>query len=51
MFTRPATVSPGCRLTEDALLPSAWLSSIAGGSVFLKIESINLTNSSKSAAR
>jgi len=29
------------------LLPSPWLSSIAGGSVFLKIESVNLTNSFK----
>jgi len=35
------------RLPTTPLLPSSWLSSIAGGSVFLKIESINLTNSFK----
>ena len=35
------------RLPATPLLPSPWLSSIAGGSVFLKIESINLTNSFK----
>ena len=35
------------RLPKTPLLPSPWLSSIAGGSVFLKIESVNLTNSFK----
>lgn len=35
------------RLTKTPLLPSAWLSSVAGCSVFLKVESINLTNSFK----
>ena len=35
------------RLPKTPLLPSSWLSSIAGGSVFLKIESVNLTNSFK----
>jgi threonine dehydratase len=35
------------RLPKTPLLPSPWLSSIAGGRVFLKIESINLTNSFK----
>lgn len=37
----------GSRITRTPLLPSAWLSSIADGSVFLKIESLNLTNSFK----
>jgi threonine dehydratase len=37
----------GERLPKTPLLPSAWLSSIADGSVFLKIESVNLTNSFK----
>ncbi|HUQ87906.1 MAG TPA: pyridoxal-phosphate dependent enzyme [Vicinamibacterales bacterium] len=37
----------GDRLPKTPLLPSAWLSSIADGSVFLKIESVNLTNSFK----
>ena len=37
----------GGRLPKTPLLPSPWLSSIADGSVFLKIESINLTNSFK----
>jgi len=37
----------GGRLPKTPLLPSAWLSSIADGSVFLKIESVNLTNSFK----
>ena len=35
------------RLPKTPLLPSPWLSSLAGGSVFLKIESLNLTNSFK----
>jgi threonine dehydratase len=35
------------RLPQTPLVPSAWLSSIAGGAVFLKVESINLTNSFK----
>ncbi len=35
------------RLPKTPLLPSPWLSSVAGGSVFLKLESINLTNSFK----
>src|SRR5262245_40193092 len=35
------------RLPETPLLQSPWLSSLAGGSVYLKIESINLTNSFK----
>ena len=35
------------RLPKTPLLPSPWLSSSAGGSVFLKIESLNLTNSFK----
>jgi len=35
------------RLTKTPLLPSPWLSSKARGSVYLKIESINLTNSFK----
>jgi len=37
----------GMRLAPTPLLPSSWLSSIAGGNVFLKIESLNLTNSFK----
>ena len=37
----------GERLPKTPLLPSAWLSSIADGNVFLKIESVNLTNSFK----
>ena len=37
----------GDRLTKTPLLPSSWLSSIADGNVFLKIESVNLTNSFK----
>jgi threonine dehydratase len=37
----------GTRLPRTPLLPSAWLSSIADGNVFLKIESLNLTNSFK----
>ncbi len=37
----------GTRLPKTPLLPSSWLSSIAGGNVFLKIESVNLTNSFK----
>ena len=37
----------GERLPKTPLLPSAWLSSIADGTVFLKIESVNLTNSFK----
>lgn len=37
----------GTRLPPTPLLPSSWLSSIADGSVFLKIESLNLTNSFK----
>ena len=37
----------GTRLPRTPLLPSSWLSSIADGSVFLKIESLNLTNSFK----
>lgn len=37
----------GSRISRTPLLPSAWLSSIADGSVFLKIESLNLTNSFK----
>ncbi|HSJ41070.1 MAG TPA: threonine/serine dehydratase [Xanthobacteraceae bacterium] len=37
----------GSRLPQTPLLPSPWLSSIADGNVFLKIESLNLTNSFK----
>jgi threonine dehydratase len=37
----------GGRIPRTPLLPSTWLSSIADGSVFLKIESLNLTNSFK----
>ena len=37
----------GTRLARTPLLPSSWLSSIADGNVFLKIESLNLTNSFK----
>jgi len=37
----------GDRLPKTPLLPSPWLSSIADGQVFLKIESVNLTNSFK----
>jgi len=37
----------GTRLPRTPLLPSFWLSSIADGNVFLKIESLNLTNSFK----
>ena len=37
----------GTRLPRTPLLPSSWLSSIADGTVFLKIESLNLTNSFK----
>ena len=37
----------GSRLPRTPLLPSSWLSSIADGHVFLKIESLNLTNSFK----
>ena len=37
----------GARLPRTPLLPSSWLSSIADGQVFLKIESLNLTNSFK----
>ncbi|MBY0492791.1 MAG: threonine/serine dehydratase [Cyanobacteria bacterium] len=37
----------GERLPKTPLLPSPWLSSIADGSVFLKIESVNLTSSFK----
>jgi threonine dehydratase len=37
----------GTRLPRTPLLPSSWLSSIADGDVFLKIESLNLTNSFK----
>ena len=37
----------GTRLSRTPLLPSSWLSAIAGGRVFLKIESLNLTNSFK----
>jgi threonine dehydratase len=37
----------GERLPETPLLPSAWLSSIADGQVFLKLESVNLTGSFK----
>ena len=37
----------GDRLPATPLLPSPWLSSIADGNVFLKIESVNLTNSFK----
>ncbi len=35
------------RLPRTPLAPSTWLSSIAGGRVFLKLESVNLTNSFK----
>ena len=35
------------RLTKTPLVLSPWLSALSGGSVFLKIESINLTNSFK----
>ncbi|MEP6782182.1 MAG: pyridoxal-phosphate dependent enzyme [Acidobacteriota bacterium] len=37
----------GSRLPRTPLHPSPWLSSIADGNVFLKIESLNLTNSFK----
>ena len=37
----------GTRLARTPLLPSSWLSSIADGNVFLKIESLNLTKSFK----
>jgi threonine dehydratase len=37
----------GARLPRTPLLPSSWLSSIADGEVYLKIESLNLTNSFK----
>lgn len=37
----------GARASGTPLLPSSWLSSIADGQVFLKIESLNLTNSFK----
>ena len=37
----------GKRLPGTPLLPSPWLSSMAGGHVFLKIESVNLTGSFK----
>ena len=37
----------GERLPRTPLLPSPWLSSIADGEVFLKIESVNLTSSFK----
>ena len=37
----------GTRLPRTPLLCSSWLSSIADGNVFLKIESLNLTNSFK----
>jgi threonine dehydratase len=37
----------GTRITPTPLLPSSWLSSITGGRVHLKIESLNLTNSFK----
>jgi threonine dehydratase len=37
----------GSRIARTPLLPSTWLSSIADGTVFLKIESLNLTNSFK----
>lgn len=35
------------RIQQSPLVPSAWLSSMAGASLFLKIESLNLTNSFK----
>lgn len=34
-------------LSPTPLLPSAWLSSVSGGSVFLKLEAVNLTRSFK----
>lgn len=37
----------GSRISRTPLLPSSWLSSIADGEVYLKIESLNLTNSFK----
>ena len=37
----------GGRLPATPLLPSPWLSSIADGNVFLKLESVNLTSSFK----
>lgn len=37
----------GNRLPKTPLLPSPWLSSIADGNVFLKVESANLTSSFK----
>lgn len=37
----------GSRLARTPLLPSAWLSSTSGGDAFLKVESLNLTNSFK----
>ena len=35
------------RLPQTPLVASSWLSSVSGGRVFLKVESINLTNSFK----
>jgi threonine dehydratase len=37
----------GARLAKTPLLPSSWLSKVVGGDVFLKLESVNLTNSFK----
>ena len=37
----------GPHLQPTPLLPSRWLSSIADGTVFMKVESLNLTNSFK----
>jgi threonine dehydratase len=37
----------GARLPKTPLLPSSWLSSIADGEVYLKLESVNLTSSFK----
>lgn len=37
----------GSRISRTPLLPSPWLSSIADGDIYLKIESLNLTNSFK----
>ena len=37
----------GTRLSPTPLLPSSWLSSIADGQVYLKVESANLTSSFK----
>ena len=42
-----ARAASATRVPKTPLLPSSWLSSIADGNVFLKIESANLTSSFK----